>query len=145
MPHLVAELSEKERRRRVRTDTGAMMIADGVGNFLKVRLPVQLDDGRTVVFLAWVYLKAEVLSEYVERVHNGSLDGFQFEGLFCNAVEPWGEELLRAPVVLGGQRHNEDGSIAITEVLDTSHPLLSRVLRERWPTELVLSARPSDI
>jgi hypothetical protein len=140
MPHLIAELPEEERRQRVRTDTGAIMIADGVGNFLKVRLPVHLDDGRTVVFLAWVYLEAAVIDEYIQRVHQRSLDGFQFEGLFCNAVEPWGEKLLRAPVVLGGQRHNEDGSISITEVLDTSDPLLSRVLTERWPTDAVLGA-----
>jgi hypothetical protein len=77
----------------------------------------------------------------VRRVHNDSLEGFRFEGLFCNAVEPWGEALLQAPVVLGGQRRNEGGSIRITEVLDTSDPLLKRVLTERWSAEVVLGPR----
>jgi hypothetical protein len=60
LPHLVAELSQEERAKRVRVDTGAAMVADGVGNFLKVRLPIPLQDGRTVVYLAWVYLQARV-------------------------------------------------------------------------------------
>lgn len=52
LPHLIAELSEQERGERVLVDTGAVMVADGIGNFLKVRLPIGLDDGRTVVYLA---------------------------------------------------------------------------------------------
>lgn len=47
MPHLIAEPSDEERARSVRIDTGAMILADGVGNFLKARLPIQLEDGRS--------------------------------------------------------------------------------------------------
>ena len=141
LPHLVAELSEEERAQRVTVDTGAIMITDGVGNFLKVRLPVRLDDGRTVVYLAWVYLQAEVIDEFTARVRNETLTGYRFEGLLCNAVGPWGEELLRAPVVLGGQQSNGDGSIRRSEVIASSHPLLGKVLREPWPSEFVLGDR----
>ena len=141
LPHLVAELSEEERAKRVKVDTGAIMITDGVGNFLKVRLPVRLDDGRTVVYLAWVYLQAEVIDEFTARVRNETLTGYRFEGLLCNAVGPWGEELLRAPVVLGGQQSNGDGSIRRSEVIASSHPLLGKVLREPWPSEFVLGDR----
>lgn len=141
LPHLVAELSDEERVQRVRVDTEAIMIADGVGNFLKVRLPVRLDDGRTVVYLAWVYLQAEVIDEYTARVCDKTLTGHRFEGLLCNAVGPWGEELLRAPVVLGGQQVNEDGSIRRSEVVASSHSLLGKVLRERWSAEFVLGDR----
>jgi len=117
------------------------MIADGVGNFLKVRLPVRLEDGRTVAYLAWVYLQAPVIDEFTDRVRNNTLTGHRFEGLLCNAIGPWGEELLRAPVVLGGQQVNEDGSIRRSDVLDSSHPLLNKVLREPWPAEFVLGDR----
>ncbi|MEU6239649.1 DUF6348 family protein [Streptomyces sp. NPDC047024] len=141
LPHLLAELSDEERARRVRADTGPVIIADGIGNFLKVRLPVRLEDGRTVVYRVWVYLHAPVINEFTERVHEDRLSGHRFEGLLCNAVGPWGEELLRAPVVLGGQRVNEDGSIRIPEVLESSHPLLNKVLRESWPAEFVLDDR----
>nr|WTB29723.1 DUF2199 domain-containing protein [Streptomyces sp. NBC_00830] len=141
LPHLVAELSDEERVQRVRVDTGAVMIADGVGNFLKVRLPVRLDDGRTVVYLAWVYLQAEVIDEFTDGVRDKTLTGQRFEGLLCNAVGPWGEELLRAPVVLGGQQLNEDGSIRRSEVVASSHPLLGKVLRELWSAEFVLGNR----
>lgn len=141
LPHLVAELSEEERRRRVKSDTGALIIAEGVGNFLKVRLPIRLDDGRTVVYLAWVYLQAAVIDDFVQRVHNDNLAGLRFEGLLCNAIGPWGEDVLRAPVVLGGQRINEDGSVRRSEVLESSHPLLSKVLSETWPAAFTLGNR----
>jgi hypothetical protein len=70
LPHLIAELPDDERDRRVRVDTGVIMIAEDVGNFLKVRLPVQLEDGRTVVYLVWIYLEASALDEFVKRVHS---------------------------------------------------------------------------
>ena len=140
-PHLVAELSDAERSRRIEVDTGVIMIVDGVGNFLKVRLPIPLEDGRTVVYLAWVYLEAPVIDEFVKSVKDRTLEGRRFAGLLCNAIEPWGEDLLRAPVVLGGQRFNEDGSIAYSEVLESGDPLLSEVLRKRWPAQFVLGDR----
>ncbi|MGW6054331.1 DUF6348 family protein [Streptomyces sp. NPDC055189] len=141
LPHLIAELPEEERRRRVKSDTGAIMTAEGVGNFLKVRLPIRLDDGRTVNYLAWVYLQAAVIDDFVQRVHNDQLAGHRFEGLFCNAISPWGDALLRAPVVLGGQRINENGSIRRSEVLESGHPLLSKVLKDTWPAGLILGNR----
>lgn len=141
LPHLIGELSPAERAERVTADTGAVMVARGVGNFLKVRLPIRLDDGRTVVHLAWVRLAAEVIEDYTRRVHDGTLEGHRFEGLFGNAIEPWGEELLQAPVLLGGQREAADGSIRSSEVLDSEHPLLARILRESWPAEFVLGDR----
>ncbi|MFF5019799.1 DUF6348 family protein [Streptomyces sp. NPDC001165] len=141
LPHLVAELSEEERRRCVKSDTGAIIIAEGVGNFLKVRLPIRLHDGRTVVYLAWVYLQAAVIDDFVQRVHNDNLAGHRFEDLLCNAIGPWGKDVLRAPVVLGGQRINEDGSVRRSEVLESSHPLLSKVLSETWSAAFVLGDR----
>ncbi|MGX9890455.1 DUF6348 family protein [Streptomyces sp. NPDC002276] len=141
LPHLVAELSEEERRRLVKSDTGAIITAEGVGNFLKVRLPIRLDDGRTVVYLAWVYLQPTVFDDFVQRVHDDDLADHRFEGLLCNAIDPWGEDVLRAPVVLGGQRINEDGSVRISEVLESSDPLLGKVLTESWPADFVLGDR----
>jgi len=141
LPHLVAELSEEERGRRVKTDTGAIITAEGVGNFLKVRLPIRLDDGRTVVYLAWVHLRVAVFDDFVQRVHNDDVAGHRFEGLLCNAIGPWGEDVLRAPVVLGGQRINEDGSVRLSEVLESSDPLLRKVLTETWPAAFVIGDR----
>lgn len=138
LPHLVAELSPAEREERVTADTGAVMVARDIGNFLKVRLPVRLDDGRTVVHVVWAYLSAAVIEDYTRRVHDGTLAGHRFEGLLCNAVDPWGEELLQAPVVLGGQQINADGSVRLSDVLDSEHPLLARILRESWPAAFVL-------
>ncbi|MEV4253159.1 DUF6348 family protein [Spirillospora sp. NPDC049652] len=140
-PHLLAGLSTEERARRIRTDTGLIKIAEGVGNFLKVRLPVRLDDGRTVVYLVWVYLQAPVIDEYVARMNDGTIEGRRFEGLLCNVIEPWGEDVLRAPVVLGGQRNNENGSLRFSEVLESTHPLLGEVLRKSWPADVVLGDR----
>jgi hypothetical protein len=125
----------------VKSDTGAIIIAEGIGNFLKVRLPIRLDDGSTVVYLAWIYLRAAVIDDFVQRVSNDNLAGHRFEGLLCNAIGPWGEDVLRAPVVLGGQRINEDGSVRYSEVLESSDPLLSKVLTETWPAAFVIGDR----
>jgi hypothetical protein len=94
-----------------------------------------------VVYLAWVYLQAAVIDDFVQRVHNDNLADHRFEGLLCNAIGPWGEDVLRAPVVLGGQRINEDGSVRRSEVLESSDPLLSKVLSETWPAAFVLGDR----
>ena len=141
LPHLIAELPGDERAKRVHLDTGVMMAADGIGNFLKVRLPIQLEDGRTLVYLAWVYLQAPVIEEVARRGHALDLEGHRFEGLFCNAVGPWGEELLQAPVVLQGRPAIEPGAVGFCDIVESSHPLLSRVIGQRWPAELVLGDR----
>ncbi|MFF3566023.1 DUF6348 family protein [Streptomyces sp. NPDC002574] len=141
LPYLVAELSEEERTRRVRAHTDAMIVADGVGNFLKVRLPVPLDDGRTVKYLAWAYLEAAVIEEVVARVHERTLTGHRFEGLLCNAIEPWGEDVLRAPIVLEGQPASRAGAVGYCEVVESGHLLLGKVLSERWPAAFVLGDR----
>jgi hypothetical protein len=141
MPHLVAELSEEERAACVRVDTGTMMVAEGVGNFLKVRLPIPLADGRTVIYLLWIYLEAQVIEEVVARVHDDTLPGHRFEGLLCNAFGPWGAEVLRAPVVLEGRPATRDGRVPYCEVVESSHPLVARVLNDRWPAEFVLGER----
>lgn len=141
LPQLVAELPPEERSQRVRVHTEAMMIADGIGNFLKVRLPIQLEDGRSVLYLVWVHVDAQEMNEYTKRVHDKTLDGHRLNGLLCNAIGPWGDNVLRAPVVLGGQRINEDGSIRYSEIVKTRHKLLNDVLRKRWPAEFVLGDR----
>lgn len=138
LPHLVAELSEEERAQRVRVDTGPMMVADGVGNFLKVRLPIPFEKGRTVVCLVWIHLEPQVIEEIVARVHDGTLHGHRFEGLLCNVIGPWGEEVLRAPVVLEGQPVKREGRVPYCEVVESVHPLPARVLNDRWPAEFVL-------
>ncbi|WP_431968199.1 hypothetical protein [Actinacidiphila sp. bgisy160] len=136
LPHLVAELSDEERARRVRVHTGAMLVADGVGNFLKIRLPVPLDDGRTVNHLVWAYPEAPVIGEVVARVRDDTLTGHRFEGLLCNAIGPRGEDVLRAPVVLEGRPAVRAGSRC--EVVESGDPLLDKVLRERRPARFVL-------
>lgn len=75
------------------------------------------------------------------RVHDRTSTGHRFRGLFCNAVGPWGEQLLRAPVVLAGQPAGERGTVGRLDVVQTSHELLNRVLSERWPARFVLGDR----
>ena len=141
LPHQIAELTDQERTRRVKVDTGVIMVAEGIGNFLKVRLPIRLDDGRTLVYLTWIELQAADIEEFATRVHDKTLDGHRFKGLFCSIIEPWGRELLDAPVVIGGQTFKENGSVRLSDILESSHPLLNKVLHEPWPAELVLGDR----
>jgi hypothetical protein len=144
LPHPIAELAPDERATRVTVDTGAVMVAAGLGNFLKVRLPIRLDDGRTVVYLAWVSLRAPVIEEVSRRANAGHLAGHRFEGLIGNAVGPWGTDLLRAPVTLLG-RPDEPGAFAYPEVVESAQPLLRDVLTRRWPAEFVLGDKDSRL
>ncbi|MFE6866134.1 hypothetical protein ACFVFS_06225 [Kitasatospora sp. NPDC057692] len=91
--------------------------------------------------MVWVRLPAEVIDDYVRRVHDRTLDGHRFEGRLCNAVAPWGGELIEAPVRLGGQRIGANGRITPSEVLGSEHPFLARILREQWPAADVLGRR----
>jgi len=138
LPQLITELSGEERAQRVTVHTEAMIVAQDVGNFLKVRLPVQLEDGRTVNYLCWLYVDAAVIEEVVERVHDGTSSGHRFTGLFCNALGPWGEALLRAPVVVQGQPGSKPDAVGYFEVIESSDPLLKKVLRDRWPASYIL-------
>ncbi|MFD8498069.1 DUF6348 family protein [Amycolatopsis sp. NPDC059657] len=138
LPHLIEELSDEERAQHVDVSTEAMIVARGIGNFLKVRLPVQLEDGRTVNYLAWLYVEAEVIEEVVDRVHDGTSSGHRFSGLFCNALGPWGEALLRAPVVAQGRPGSKPDAVGYFEVVESSDALLDKVLRDRWPAHYVL-------
>jgi hypothetical protein len=141
LPHLIAELPPEERERRVRVQTDAIIVAAGVGNFLKVRLPVQLDDGRTVAYLVWIYLEAKVINEVTRRAREDSLAGHRFSGLLCNGVGPWGNQLLRAPVTLEGRPSEGLDAVGICEVVQTEHKLLGEVLRNRWPAAMVMGDR----
>ncbi|MFJ1757837.1 DUF6348 family protein [Kitasatospora sp. NPDC088134] len=140
-PHPIAELPPGERAERVRVDTGAVMVADGIGNFLKVRLPIPLADGRTVNQLLWVELASEVIAEVSDRARAGTLAGHRFEGELANGPQPWGPDLLGAHAVLAGQPPTEPGGVGVCEIVASEHPLLSRVIAERWPAAEVLGDR----
>jgi hypothetical protein len=140
LPHPVAELPEAERAERIVQHTGAVLVADGLGSFLKVRLPVRLDDGRTLVYLAWVYLRNPDLAEVSRRARAGTLDGHRFEGVFGNAIAPWGEALLKAPVVVVGRPAGPNGGVGIPEIVESAQPLLREVLTGRWPADLARGA-----
>jgi hypothetical protein len=141
LPYLVQELSPAERAERIQVDTGAMMVVKGEGNFLKVRLPIQLEDGRTLVYLAWVVLRAEDIEEVIRRVHDGTLPGHRFPGLFCNIIEPWGKTLLRASVTVEGRQPSQPGTVGIPEIVASTDHALKKVLAKRWPAEVVLGDR----
>lgn len=115
------------------------MVVTGAGDSLKVRPPIQLEDGRTLVYLAWVVLEASVIEEVVRRVHAGTRPGHQFPGLFCNVVEPWGKTLSRSPVTLEGRQPTEPGGVGIPEIVaSTDQPRAEGVLGRQWPAEAVL-------
>lgn len=65
---------------------------------------------------------------------------FRFEGLFCNAVDLWGESLLRAPVVMRGRPVSALGG-GMCEIVESGHDLLGRSLHETWPVDVVLGDR----
>ncbi|HJP80486.1 MAG TPA: hypothetical protein VJ914_39815 [Pseudonocardiaceae bacterium] len=82
-----------------------------------------------------------MIEEVSRRGHNLDLEGHRFEGLFCNVIDPWGEDLLRAPVILQGRPAARPGAVGYCEVVESGQPLMSNVLGQRWPAEFVLGEK----
>ncbi|MGQ5262850.1 DUF2199 domain-containing protein [Micromonospora sp. ZYX-F-536] len=59
LPDAIAQLDDDELRRLVDTHTYVVLTVQGHGSYLRVILPVPLDDGRTVTFGVWVAVSEE--------------------------------------------------------------------------------------
>jgi hypothetical protein len=137
LPEPVAELSEAQRQAAVE-GTEMILIAHGVGNFIKVLLPVRLDDGRTVTYSLWVGLGATLMEKVCDLIRAENYRNLTFEGLLANGVRPWGDTLLKAHVRVSAVVEN--GSWYLV-VVGSDTPALAEVLTREWPADHVLGSR----
>jgi hypothetical protein len=105
--------------------------------FIRVLLQVDLTDGARVTFGTWLEVKFDVLRSIAEIWSTPEYHSLSVAGRLANAVPPWGNEVL--------------GATATATVTEMAHSpyitssddgLLSRVIDDDWPSEVVLAALP---
>jgi hypothetical protein len=89
---------------------GRVIAGQDFGGTLRVILPIGLDTGDTVPFEVWVVIDSDDLSKVASQLDPDGWTGQTCRGVLLNAVEPWPE-----------------------------HPVLKRVLSEKWPRRTVVA------
>lgn len=118
-----------------------VFVVKDMGRFLRVLLPLALDDGRRVTLGVFV----AVSSEAYERAREAAGDDekysrLTYSGLLANAIEPWGDELLGAEVDVAVLDQT-----SMAYVVGSNHQALARVLQGQWPASAVLEARQAEV
>jgi hypothetical protein len=134
-PDAVIDIPESERREAVRGND-FLLHEQRAGWFVRCLLPISLTGGLTVTFGAWVRID-EVTFERIGTVwRSPSYRQLRFSGSFANAVQPWGPELLDAPVTVAVR--DEDALPYV--VVAPAAPLLSSLVTDTWDRDRVLSS-----
>jgi hypothetical protein len=104
-----------------------------VGFFVRVVLPVKLDDGSIVDFGTWLEVHSEDFRTAWRTWNAPEYADLSIQGYVDNEIGPWGRlphELITAAVV------NPD---EIPHLVSTTNPLVTRILEETWPAAEVLA------
>ncbi|MEN3310191.1 MAG: hypothetical protein V7603_6393 [Micromonosporaceae bacterium] len=108
-------------------------LPDGSG-FARCLLPVRLTGDTTITFGTWMAVPAEQVLGAQRAAGTPDYRSLRLTGTLANAVEPWGTDLLGAPV--RGEVRDPNHLPYLT---GSDHPVLSRVLTEAWDRDAVLS------
>jgi hypothetical protein len=112
-----------------------IMVRDA--QFVRVLLQVRLTEGLHVTFGTWLEVGFDTLEKAAEIWWTPKYKDLVLSGSLANAVPPWGDELLGAPAT--ATVLNADHSPYVTS---SGHPMLSKVLQDVWPSDVILSALP---
>lgn len=145
-PDPLAFLSDEERERRLGFQTPQVTGVKGLGNFIRVILPVPVEHDREATFGVWLVIPG--LREW-RRVMKAATQGGEawagtrFAGRLVTAVQPW-------PEVFGSWAQAlVPGPDKVPLLVRGAAPELARVLTSVWPEEAILSARerhmPADM
>ncbi|GIG60826.1 hypothetical protein Lfu02_51980 [Longispora fulva] len=138
LPDPVALLSDEEQDRLIGVRTEQVVTASGVGNFIRVILPVPLDTGHTATFGVWLCVTSRPEWQAVigaARAGGETWSGYTFSGRLATAVAPWPEVFgARATAVAPGP-----GLVA--QIRRSDERRLARVLTQVWPDSEILAAR----
>jgi hypothetical protein len=138
LPDEAFAMDAEERTRRVLEapgEVGFVSVRD-VGEFIRVLLPVKLDDGE-LVFGVWVRVSKAVAADAWQKWFSDAYGSLELRGELANALAPWGAAIRGADVVARVRAENER-----PYVLESGHPLLARILTETWPSAELLAAMP---
>ncbi|WP_405426057.1 DUF2199 domain-containing protein [Streptomyces erythrochromogenes] len=115
----------------------ALLRVDGVGSFIRCLLPVRLSHDTELVLGAWTEVDDATLRRAHELWERPGYADLCVEGTFANRIQPWGDDLLGAPVTATVADPEE-----LPRVVDVRHPVASRILTRTWDRDHVLSRFP---
>ncbi|WP_405061620.1 DUF2199 domain-containing protein [Kribbella sp. NBC_01505] len=108
-----------------------MMQVPGAGPFVRVLLPIQLDQGHTLTYGVWLAVSPDDLQRTFATWWEPEYADLRLNGLLANSIHPW--DLLYTPATATVRNPNE------TPYLTTSpDPSLTTVLTTTWPHEKTL-------
>jgi hypothetical protein len=133
-PDPLAYLSPAEREERIGVQTEQMVTVRGMGNFIRVILPVPVEHDREATFGVWLCItEPKEYERIIAAAHNGREQwiGLRFAGRLCSAVQPW-------PEIFGAWAQAEaPGERQVARLVHSVDPALNAVLTQRWPIDLV--------
>ena len=114
-----------------------MLQVQGTGAFVRALLRVQLAGGGSVTYGLWLGVHPDELKKLWEIWERPAYLGHEFQGWCANAVPPWKETVLAAPVLARAQKQDE-----LPRVISSDHEIMATVLEKEWPHDYVLAGLP---
>ncbi|UWE07486.1 DUF2199 domain-containing protein [Actinacidiphila bryophytorum] len=111
----------------------ALLEADGVGCFVRCLLPLQLTGGVTLVVGTWLRVAEAEFGRAQASWESYDYEQLVLAGTLANAVPPFGEHLLHAPVLAGVRDRDE-----LPYVTGSERPGVARILATTWDRDDVL-------
>jgi hypothetical protein len=112
----------------------ALLEVEGVGCFVRCLLPLALTGGTSLVVGTWVRVSEAGFGAAQRSWESYGYEELVLAGTLANAVPPFEDELLHAPVTVG-VRDRDD----LPYVTGSDRPGVARVLATTWDRDHVLS------
>ena len=109
-----------------------------LGTFVRVILPVHLTDGDAVRYGLWLAVTPETWERVFAEWWAPTYPSLGFDGRIANAVTPWRERVLGAPVHASVRDPDQ-----IPWIVSSHDALVSRLLAEPWDADEVRAALPA--
>lgn len=110
----------------------------GVGAFVRSLLPVRLSGGHTLTYGLWLSVHPDDLRRAYTTWTSESYVDLVLDGLVANDVQPWGLLGRPARAIVKDPDHTP-------YLHSSSDDVMSAVLNDEWPHDLVLGALPERL
>jgi hypothetical protein len=136
-PDPLTFLSDDERAAQIGTQTSQIVTVRGLGNFIRVILPVPVEHDREATFGVWLCITSE--KEWTRVIAAASQGddawtGTTFAGRLTTAVQPWPETFGAWTQAVA------PGPNKVARLVHSADPTLARVLTTRWPIDTIRAA-----
>ncbi|GGZ97484.1 DUF2199 domain-containing protein [Streptomyces echinoruber] len=118
----------------------ALLRVEGIGSFIRCLLPLALTGGIELVLGVWVETDEDTLRRAAAVWEDPAYAELVVRGGLANAVRPWGESILGAPVTARVAHDDE-----LPYVVEGHDGTARRLLTETWDRDHVLSRFPHQL